>query len=267
MPKQRNKIKHLTLLAALIGLFTACSHIDPDERLIYVKPVDVARAVLIEDFTGQRCVNCPDAAETITSLKAQYGDSTVIAVALHSGPLAVFPTATAVGLRTEEGDAYYDHWQIDREPLGYVNRTGDVATHDQWGTLVRQAVQQPATVRLSLTADYDPSASLLTVHTEALGIDAVATARLQLWLTESHITAIQMMPDGSANRTYEHNHVFRTSVNGMWGEAFPLAEGETRSVTHTLTLDAAWVPQNLSVVAFVYDDNGVQQVVEEKMKE
>ena len=41
----------------MIVALMACSHIDEDERLIYVKPVAASRNVLIEDFTGQRCVN------------------------------------------------------------------------------------------------------------------------------------------------------------------------------------------------------------------
>ena len=56
------KLKNIMLgaMSAIITLAAAsCSNIDEDERLIYVKPADVGRAVLIEDFTGQKCVNCP----------------------------------------------------------------------------------------------------------------------------------------------------------------------------------------------------------------
>lgn len=162
--------KYLLLLMA--AALTACSsYIADDEQLIYVRPADVARAVLIEDFTGQRCVNCPDAAEEIVRLKQQYGDTAVIAVGIHSGPLAVFSTPTVVGLRTADGDAYYDHWAIDREPLGYINRAGTIATHDKWATLVHDAIQQPAAVTIALAAHFDDTSRRLTVSATVMGLD------------------------------------------------------------------------------------------------
>ena len=49
-------------------LLLACSNIDESERFIYVPPIDAQRAVLIEDFTGQACVNCPAASDVILDL-------------------------------------------------------------------------------------------------------------------------------------------------------------------------------------------------------
>ena len=93
-------------------LLSACSQIDESERFIYVEPSGVARAVLIEDFTGQRCINCPTAASEIERLQKEYGEENVIAVSIHSGPLAVFSNEKVKGLRTELGDTYYSHWNI-----------------------------------------------------------------------------------------------------------------------------------------------------------
>ena len=86
--------------------------------------------------------------------------------------------------------------------------------------------------------------------------------RLQLWLTESKITALQMMPDGTANQSYVHNHVFRRSINGTWGEDYAAAQGEDRTLTFECELDEAWKPENMAVVAFIESANGVEQVVE-----
>ena len=71
-------------MLALTGVLVACDNIPEDERLVYVKPAPVARTVLIEDFTGQRCVNCPNATEAIEALIEQYGDTGVIAVGQES---------------------------------------------------------------------------------------------------------------------------------------------------------------------------------------
>ena len=102
--------KLLSFIACVLIMLSSCSNIDENDRFIYVPPVAVGRCVLIEDFTGQTCLNCPRAAETIEKLQEQYGADTVIAVAIHSGPLALKPTASVIGLRTDLGDLYYGHW-------------------------------------------------------------------------------------------------------------------------------------------------------------
>ena len=79
-------------------LLAACSYIEEDERLIYVKPAEVKRHVLLEDFTGQRCINCPKASDEIKALQEQYGEENVIAVGIHSGPLGFHSTDKYVGL-------------------------------------------------------------------------------------------------------------------------------------------------------------------------
>ena len=82
-----------------------------------------------------------------------------------------------------------------------------------------------------------------------------------MWLIEDGIVALQMMPDGSSNDDYVHNHVFRAAVNGTWGEDVTVKEGEATNKQYTYTLPENWNAENVSVVAFVYSDNGVEQTV------
>ncbi|MBQ9640146.1 MAG: Omp28 family outer membrane lipoprotein [Bacteroidaceae bacterium] len=265
------------LIPYILGILclSSCSNVDLEDRLIYVEPpvvvpppdtpdddvVFIKPCVLIEDFTGQRCVNCPNASKEIENLKSQYGEDMIVAVGIHSGPLAVFPTAKVVGLRTETGDAYYQYWNIEAEPTGYINRTGTISTMDLWQTQVRAALQRTANVRLAAKNTYDADTRTLTIQVEAYGREAV-TGKLQVWLTESNIVAMQMMPDGTLNRDYVHNHVFRTAVNGTWGDDFALSKDETKTVSFTVPIDEAWKPADISTVAFLYNDNGVLQVTE-----
>ena len=100
----------------------ACSNVDEADRLIYVKPAPAARCVLLEDFTGQRCVNCPRGTEVIEQLQAEYGDSVFIAVGIHSGPLGFKGNARLTGLATTIGDEYYNHWNLEYQPVGLVDR-------------------------------------------------------------------------------------------------------------------------------------------------
>jgi len=242
-------------------ILAACSNISEDDRLIYVKPADAQRKVLIEDFTGQRCKNCPNAADKIEQLKKEYGEENIIAVGIHSGPLAVYSREKILGLRTEEGDVYYDHWGVKEEPTGYINRTGAISNIDQWGKLVREAIQQPTPVTMNIYGEYSLKDRKIVINVWTLTNKAL-DAKLQVWITESGITAQQAMPDGSNNPDYVHNHVFRASVNGTWGTDLHLDEGENKTQTFTFQVPEEWDMENLNVVAFVYDSSGVLQVCE-----
>lgn len=254
-------IRSLFATALTVILFVSCNGIDEDERLIYTPPVATSRAVLIEDFTGQRCINCPNATLEIERLKEQYGADKVIAVGIHSGPLAVYSRGNVLGLRTAEGDEYYDHWQIEQEPMGFINRRGAVSTVDMWGTLVREAIQMPTDIQFQLSSYFDSVDGKIKINLEIVNGEPV-NGHLQLWITESSITALQMMPDGSANAEYVHNHVFRRSVNGTWGTPFTAVQGEVKPLYFECEPDEGWEIANLSVVAFIYNDQGVQQVAE-----
>ena len=62
------------------------------------------------------------------------------------------------------------------------------------------------------------------------------------------------------DREYLHQHVFRTAVNGTWGDPFSIHEGEEKDMTFICQIPEAWNADKLAVIAFVYNNQGVQQV-------
>lgn len=242
----------------------SCDSIDENDRLVYVKPAEVKRCVLIEDFTGQRCPNCPKAADAIVGLQEQYGSDNVIAVGIHGGNLAVYSTATVTGLRTAAGDEYYAAAGSPALPAGRVNRVGGTATRDQWQSMVYSQIQQTVPLALHASCQYTYADNKAVISVSALGIEKLS-GKLQIWLVEDGITATQLMPDGKANTSYVHNHVFRAAANGTWGEDFSIAEGEIKKVECTAAIDPSWHAENMSAVVFVYNDNGVMQVTKAKI--
>lgn len=249
-------------LLLLASAAWACSHIDDGEQLIYVKPEQAKRVVLLEDFTGQRCVNCPKGTEVIEQLQQTYGDSVFIAVGIHGGPLGFSGNDNLVGLATDIGNEYYDYWHLEYQPVGLVNRHGAV-NYTDWAKAVKEELTKTAPLDMSLSATL--SDGQVQIHLSEYGTDGQTTGKLQVWLLEDQITAMQLMPDGTADADYVHNHVLRAAVNGTWGEDFTIGEAEIKEQELTQILDATWDPQHLSVVAFVYNDNGVVQAVKAKV--
>ena len=253
-----NKKKHWAVIVLASLLAASCSSVGDDERLVYVKPADVARKVLIEDFTGQRCVNCPNATDEIARLQEAYGEDNVIAVGIHSGPLGFYTRGNILGLRTQTGDEYYDYWHVEYQPAGVINRKGGVQNYTAWQGTIQTDIQETARIMLTLEATTTEGQLRTTVKT--LGTNGTVTGKLQLWVIEDGITALQMMPDGSSNANYVHNHVFRAAVNGTWGTDITIREGEEKESTFSIALSDDWNPERLSIVAFVYNDGGVEQV-------
>ena len=257
--------RHYTyyIIGSLCLLLAACDHIDEADRLYDPltsdTPESIQRVVLLEDFTGQRCPNCPKATDIIDLMHEVFGDK-VVAVGIHGGPLAYAGSAKVVGLKTEAGDEYFSHWNLEYQPVGLVNRHGAI-NYLEWTAAVKDELSKPATLRLNGTATLADGIISILVNAEGN-----AQGKLQVWLLEDGITALQFMPDGTSNKEYVHNHVFRTAVNGTWGEDFSVAEGKAEQRAMSQALAPEWNPEKLSVVAFVYNDQGVQQATKFKVE-
>lgn len=240
-------------------LLTACSHIADDERLIYVKPAPTVRSVLLEDFTGQRCINCPKASEEISALQQQYGEDAIIAVGIHAGPLAMHPDSRFVGLATDTGDEYFDHWHLEYQPVGLIDRSTPMK-YSEWSAKIHEELQKPAPVAIALDPLGSTASDSLSIHVMVTATDGNISGKLQVWIVEDRINAFQMMPDGTINDDYIHRHVFRTAVNGTWGDDVSISEGYVFEHDYKVALSADWKRENLSVIVFVYDASGVLQV-------
>ncbi|MDD7318770.1 MAG: Omp28 family outer membrane lipoprotein [Prevotella sp.] len=251
------------LIYIIIGVATtlaSCSNIDENERLLATDKVEIGKKVLIEDFTGQNCINCPEAVDEIENIQKEYGKDNVIAVGIHSGQLSYKGSDKHVGLFTETGQQYYDHWKIESQPTGIINRQSGKLLYTAWAKAVRDAISQLAPMSIAIENTYDEATRTVSIDVKTAGVEDAVAGKLQVWAIENNIVAMQKMPDGSRKMDYVHNHVFRAAVNGVWGDDFAIGKGETKTKHYTLTLGEKWVAENVSIVAFVYNDSGVQQV-------
>lgn len=252
---------------AALGLMVACDEVSVNDRLIYVEPPQVSRAVLIEDYTGQYCVNCPRATEEIERLIEQYGDSIVIAVAIHSGPFGKSKGEPSP-LYTEVGDMYFNAWGMSAQPIGLIDRLfgSTPFSYTDWAGGVNYEVAIEPLVSFLTDIDYDAETRDASIEVQTIGLDsALVSGKLQVWLVEDSIDSFQLMPDGSREEHYNHMHVFRASVNDPWGDALSVSHGQVAVKNYELKLDPAWVPEHCSVVTFLYDDSGVHQVAKKKL--
>lgn len=221
---------------AVLSLFS-CDDVKEEERWIEsVGSADVKRNVLIEDFTGQDCVNCPNAAAVVKNLQDKltvaYGKSPVIAVAIHGGGMKIKPDTNPRGLHTAQGDEYNEHWGITSWPNGMVNRMIDLAPYTAWEMTAITMLFQPAEMgNIEISNTFDPETRALDVKVSADAM-ALQRAKVNVWLTESHILGYQLMPDNSRNLQYEHNHVFRDNITAAYGDDIVATNGKFETEYH-----------------------------------
>lgn len=252
-------------LVAILSVtsFMSCTEIDENDRLIYVKPAEVKKHVLIEDFTGQRCVNCPNAATMIEQLQEQYGEDNIIAVGIYGGDFGYTPVAqghTPLSLTTEVGNSYYTKWGVKAQPSGMVDRFGGIQKNlAYWTAYTNGRINMEPTVMITPTTNYDEATRTLKVDVNVAGLKTLSGAKLQVWLIEDNIKDMQYMPDGSENNEYIHKHVFRASINDKDGEDINVVNEQTVNKEYSIKLESNWKPENMSVVTFVFTADGVEQ--------
>lgn len=255
--------KYIVSLLSVLSL-AACSNIDEDERLVLVEDREIKGevAVLVEDFTGQKCTNCPNATRLLTSIRETYGAEKVIPVAIHSGGYAFWGTPSALGLANDLGEYYWNKNgfnSLTPQPTAVFNRHTTSAETDQWTGIIYNEISSKAMISIEGSCSYDAATRTVTIKIEHKSNESV-NANLQLWLTESDIVAMQV-DNGITDRNYVHNHVLRDAINGNDGEPCSLGI-EKQTVIRTYTIPEDYVAENCDVVAFFYNNNGVLNVID-----
>ncbi len=257
------KLKHIMICLAGF-LLTACETIEEDERFSAPIYVEANKNVLVEDYTAQRCVNCPLAAAKITELQniiAQaYGKQHVISVAIHGGSQAI---SAPKGLAETISQDYTTAAGIAAWPSAIIDRKGAPnSDFNTWSKDIIDRMSEPLQAELSLSNTYDEASRTINITVNAEAVSTAVNGTLQVWLTESGIEAYQSLPDGEHDLKYVHNHILRDAVNGKDGESIVLEPETPTEKTYSYAITEDWKVENMAVVAFVYNESGVLQVVE-----
>lgn len=241
--------KTLIAIPALMLVLASCE--DLSDRYIEVEPIHSERKVLLEEFTGQRCTNCPAAHAIIEKLEEQYGEDLIV-VSIHAGPFGI---AAPDGLMLPTGDEYASRWNITSYPAGVVDRSGGVLSPDGWANAIRTQIGKVSPVDIDLEANLVGDS--IEVISKVSSSEALK-ASLQLWVTQDSIVGFQI-DDGTRIPDYVHNNVFRGCVNGTWGQSLEISPNIYNTLSNRIAVDPEWDVKNLHIVGFVYDSSGVIQ--------
>ncbi|MBO5810043.1 MAG: Omp28 family outer membrane lipoprotein [Bacteroidales bacterium] len=231
----------------------------------------VVKNILLENYVGVKCVNCPAAGELALQLQEKYHHN-VIVLGVHAGDLANFPL---FNLKTPEGDAWWSQFNFQQNPIGTVNRKmingGYAYDSPMWADAVAEALQEEAALEMSSAIVYNEATRKLKVDiTSEFVAELPDTYSLTVCIMEDSIVGIQQTTEGMVN-DYVHRHVFRTTMNGAWGEIInntAIAPGDVITKSYTTTLDTAYNADQCYIIAYVSnsDTKEILQVIEKKIK-
>ena len=247
--------------------------------------------ILIEDFTGHLCQNCPDAARELEAIHDLYG-SQIIGLALHVGstfarPYPLSQPKFTYDFRTKWGEELDNFFNISDAglPKGMINRIDYPNDHrknkGQWLASVQQELDKEVVFGLNITSSFDGNNSIIDISTDALK-NITGDYKLVVCLTENEITNWQK--DGVIeDENYIHNHVLRSLITSAWGDDLSLStnisNGESYTHNYSVNLvdlenfnidysnntlfqgngeSGGWNQNNISILAYIYDNSNYE---------
>lgn len=278
--------KPLLLAVALLLAVSGCREVGPDinlknnenaiEDTTYVEsPVQTAELhnVLIEEFTGVRCPNCPQGHVIIANIKAA-NPGRVNSLSLHPiNSLGAPYPFSVLDFRSQDAQDLFDYLgQIGLEPAAGINRklfggeTKILLDKSKWNAKVNDELSSTVPVNIVLESTYDSVLREVTIVTELHYIQASSEQhKLTVVLTESNLVTAQL--DGAVIDTfYTHKDIVRGFVTSKTGDLLTatIEPGRVIRKVFKKSIDAAWKPEDMYVIAYVHEFANSKQVLQSK---
>lgn len=251
------KLSFIFLVAAMMLFVSSCDKIDIDNTHKPFNPSGHGKTVLIKDFTGARCVNCPAAAEAVHVLQHELGEDHIFIMSVHAGFLAQ-PVGSFPDLTTPEGTAWYG--SNSSNPLFSVDHValtdGNTLYVEQVDKPLAEALAEEQTFEIFTAATYDTETRKLDLEA-----DVVATAEVSgnfyvtVSLLEDSIVGRQVVP-GGVDTAYVFRNVFRGTMNGVDGDIFydgQVYVDDEYIYKYSIELDSDYNEDHCYVMTYIYD--------------
>lgn len=249
------KLRYLLPIVAPL-LLTACEEtIDPNHRYTPTSAIEIKRSVLVEEYTGTKCINAPRGHEVLESLSDYYNTQAnfeqgneLIIVSLHIPGQG--PTVEQGGLVTPEAADLTPEGVIP--PQARINRSGRVLDLAEWSKVIAEQISREPGVTFPdrMKATFD--GSTVKVDGVVFAGNNIGNARLHAWLIEDNVTCSQAMPDGTTDDQYSHRNVYRAYMTeSCAGDDFALTRNVARRFSFSYPVSDSWNVADMRVAVFV----------------
>ncbi len=208
------------------------------------------KSVLLEQWTGTWCPQCPPANTTGNTLDT---DPQVVVAKHHAVDEFTSGASTA----------FFAPYAVTFTPAGVMDQ-GEYGTYapnaasSQWGQDVEQRKQGVSPVLVGIGAEYNALDRMLTVDMSATYTYGLPGEHaMNVFILEDGLAA----PQANAPANYVHQQVVRDVLTGVQGDATVIPAtpipGTAYTATWNFLVPEDWVAQNMRAVGFVtHRENG-----------
>ncbi len=276
------------IILGLLVLMSACEEVPPaidftvpltdTSYVVSSIPAKQDKVVLIEEFSGVTCVNCPGGNAFVEDLIEKH-EGRVITATLHAGSFATPLNISNEDFEIEETAQIDGMLGVTGYPAAAVDRiqfAGDgiamTSPYSNWEAATEQQLEKTTPVNIDLSYEYDETENILKVRTVLTYTEDIqGNHNLSLFLVESKIIDPQLSVDapGGLIKEYEHNHVVRdmlTSSSGVPVNNVSIVEGLTVIKEYELNILESWNVDNCAVIAFVHKTGQENEIIHSSEK-
>jgi hypothetical protein len=262
-------------ILGIVLCFYSCKEVLPDRvvidtidstYLISNSSPPQTKTVLMEEFTGASCINCPDGHDKLKLLTNQFGSKMAV-LGLHSGDLAHPVEEKDQDLRTIPSTEIASYFGVSSMPSATIDRKEfgglKVIGRLDWQANLESIINNTVKVNVSQRAYTDPNSNnyVLELTIELLE-DISDNLTFSIALTEDKIFVSQK--NGSVvEENYEQKNVLRSMYTNSLGTALKKASGKTnyekgrvfKKILRLDKLDAKWNTNNMHIISFVSNES------------
>ena len=214
------------------------------------------RKVLIEEYTTERCSNCPRVAGWLHNIMntREYRDN-VIAVCHHAGYGTDWMTQQCdLDLMNFFNVGYAPAMMWDRAPLFNSGTTIHICPEysEITESIEKRLAEEPHAV-LSFTKDFNEDTGVLNINIigERNAVFTNNPVRLIVYVLENNIPDAKQASGGD---DYMQQHVIRAYNDNTWGDEIAW-DVNSFSMDYTFQIDSSWNRDNLEVVGIICSYN------------
>ncbi|MFN8308558.1 MAG: Omp28-related outer membrane protein [Chitinophagales bacterium] len=233
------------------------------------------KKVMIEEFTGVNCVNCPQGAQILRNIE-QAHPGNIVEVGMHSNFLSEPFSYSKQDFRTADAEQL-SQYLVDPgfKPAAAIDRVAFDAGNpsvqydrNSWPGYVDQQLALTSPLSLSISNNYNATTRELTSTVEVHFTQAVSgKTKLTVVLAEDSINSAQLDAGNVVDTVYFHRNVARKFLTAYTGNA--LSEDAEpgrfyRRIFKTILPIAPveWKAEHIHIMAYIHRYEGSKEVLQ-----
>ncbi len=278
------KYSFVIIAAVFLMSWTACDKIDEplqvvnvqnipehiDDTLFFADSVLVTqKQVLLEDFTGHQCVNCPTAALAAHQWSEDYNGRLII-YGIHAGYQALPDPGSiySADFTCPTGDELFNFFNQPLNPSAPIDRVeynGSIILYyitGDWKAAVDIEMAKENLFDMKIKNSYYPKKKAVSINVWSTPkTELEGKYKLVVYIAEDHIIAAQKNNNSDIGPEpdwvdYDHRNVLRDAVNGTFGgyitDDGTISQGETYYNQFYYKINSDWLTDSTDLIIIAY---------------